>query len=552
MTEIRIPVLIIGGGPVGVCLAMELGWRGVETLLVNERPTTAIHPKGSTLNSRTMEHMRRLGAAPAIREAGLPIDHPTDSCYVTRLAEWELGRIPMPSSREKIENPGPWGHTALTPEPIHRCNQFYFEALMRAHAESFDSTDLRYAWRLTSFEDKRDHVAAEIEEIKTGKRHSVIADYLVGCDGGQSMVRRQLGFNYGGRSSSGDRFYDGSMISIYVRAPEIFDILNMPIAWHYWTINPKGRVDFITLDGKGDYCLLAEVPPGKPLDDIDVEDVVQNAIGAETPYEIVSVQEWVAGLALVTDHYQKGRVYLGGDSAHLFTPSGGFGFNTGIDDSVNLGWKLAAVIQGWAPPELLETYETERRPIGVRNTSASGDYANKIGKLSFADWVDEDSERGAAARADLEVELLTFKEEFASLGVILGARYDGSPLIISDGKTPPPDDRATYIPSAVPGGRAPHYWINDKDSLFDELGPWFTLLRLGSNAPEVEAWAEAADNLNIPLAIVANEEQGICDLYETSLALIRPDQHVAWRGESIGDPESILNTVIAAKMRDRQ
>jgi 2-polyprenyl-6-methoxyphenol hydroxylase-like FAD-dependent oxidoreductase len=127
------------------------------------------------------------------------------------------------------------------------------------------------------------------------------------------------------------------MISIYVRAPEIFDILNMPIAWHYWTINPKGRVDFITLDGKGEYCLLAEVPPGNPLDDIDVEDVVQNAIGAETPYEIVSVQEWVAGLALVTDHFQKVRVFLGGDSVHLFTPSGGFGFNTGIDDSMNLG-----------------------------------------------------------------------------------------------------------------------------------------------------------------------------------------------------------------------
>ena len=545
MTELRIPVLIIGGGPVGVCLAMELGWRGIETLLVNERPSTSTHPKGSTVNCRTMEHMRRLGAASAIRKAGLPYDHTTDSCYVTRLAEWELGRIYMPTSREKVENPGPWGETALTPEPIHRCNQFYFESIMRAHTESFESTDLRYAWRVLSFEDKGEHVAAEIEEIETGKQVNVIADYMVGCDGGQSMVRRQLGFNYVGRSSSGDRFYDGTMLSIYLRAPEIFDVINMPIAWHYWTINPKGRVDFITLDGKGEYVLLAEVPPGIPLEDIDVEDVVQNAIGAETPFEVVSVQEWVAGLALVTDHYQKGRIFLGGDAVHLFTPSGGFGFNTGIDDSVNLGWKLAAVIQGWAPPELLDTYETERRPIGIRNTSASGDYANKIGSLAFADHVDEDSDRGAVARKNLEAELLTFKEEFASLGVILGARYDGSPLIISDGAQPPPDDRAKYIPSAVPGGRAPHYWIRDNESLYDRLGPWFTLLRLGSDAPEADTWIAAANETNIPLSIVALEDQGLRDLYEAPLVLIRPDQHVAWRGTDLPeDPSLLLRTVV--------
>jgi len=522
---------------------MDLGWRGIPSLLVNERPTTAVHPKGSTINSRTMEHMRRLGCSAKIRAAGLPYDHPTDSCYVTRLAEWELGRIPMPTSREKIEKPGPWGATELTPEPIHRCNQFYFESIMREHAESFGETDMRYAWRLLSFMDEGDHVRAEIEEIETGNRETIIADYLIGCDGGQGMVRRQLGFTYGGRSSTGDRFYDGTMLSIYVRAPEIFDVINMPIAWHYWTINPKGRVDFITLDGEGEYVLLAEVPPGVPLEDIDVEAIVQNAIGAETPFEVVSVQEWMAGLALVTDHYQKGRVMLAGDSVHLFTPSGGFGFNTGIDDTANLGWKLGAVVQGWAPSSILETYETERRPIGVRNTSASGDYADKIGALDFADWVDEDSERGAAARQDLEAELQTFKEEFASLGVILGARYDGSPLVVSDGTTPPEDHRAIYTPSACPGGRAPHYWINGKESLYDWLGPWFTLLRLGPDAPKADDWVAAANHLNMPLSIVGIEEQGIRDLYDAPLALIRPDHHVAWRGNA-GDATAILSKVI--------
>lgn len=547
MSGIRVPVLIVGGGSVGMCLSMELGWRGARCLLVNERPSTSTHPKGSSINSRTMEHMRRMGAAPAIRALGLPPDHPTDCTYVTRLAEYELGRLPMPSPAEKVANPGPWGETQLTPEPMHRANQFYFEAVMRRHAETFAAAELRYGWRLTSFTDKGDWVSAEIEEVETGRKETVTCDYLVGCDGGQSMVRRQLGFNYQGRESTGDRFYDGAMLSIYIRAPRVYDILNMPIAWHYWSINPGGRVDFITLDGKGDFVLLAEVAPGQALDEIDVEAIVLNAVGSDIPFEVVSAQEWLAGLAMVTDSYQKGRVFLAGDSVHLFTPSGGFGFNTGIDDSANLGWKLAAVTQGWTSPALLQTYEVERRPIGIRNTTVSGQYANKIGALAFPDFIDEQSERGAAARAELAEELKTFKEEFASLGVILGARYDGSPLIIGDGTSPPPDAPTEYIPSACPGGRAPHYWIAEAESLFDRFGPWFTLLRLGAAPPAAGGFAAAAETLGVPMEVVSVDETGALELYETPLALIRPDGHVAWRGEAVpDDPAGILKTVIGA------
>ena len=194
MAERSTNVLVVGGGSVGLCMSMELGSRNIKNILVNQNHTTSKHPKGSTLNSRTMEHMRRLGLANEIRKSGLPLDHPTDSVYVTRLSEYELGRLPMPTPREKISNPGPWGGTLLTPEPIHRSNQFYFEAIMHAHAKTFASSDIRFGWQLIDFEDHGNEIRAEIKNIDTGEIEVLVCDYLVGCDGANSMVRKKLGF----------------------------------------------------------------------------------------------------------------------------------------------------------------------------------------------------------------------------------------------------------------------------------------------------------------------------------------------------------------------
>lgn len=531
MVQNNFPVLIIGGGPVGLCLSMELSTRGIESLLVNKRPETTTHPKGSTINSRTMEHLRRYGATPAIRKTGLPENYPTDSTYVTRLTGFELGRIPMPTLKEKLGNPGPWGETKLTPEPIHRSNQMYFEAVMKNHAESFAEADIRFGWELVSFEDCGDHVEAVVKNLGTGESETISAAYMVGSDGAAGMVRRQLGFKYAGRESSGDRFYDGSMASIYVRAPMVKEVRNMAESWHYWTVNPEGRTDFISLNGDDEYLLLSEVPQDMPFDQVDAEEIFRTAVGAAIDVEVISVQEWLAGLAMVTDHYQKGRVILAGDAVHLFTPSGGFGFNTGIDDAANIGWKLAAMVHGFGGENLIESYEVERRPIGIRNTTTSGQYADKIGSLIFPDFIEEDSARGHAARDALRDDLATFKEEFASLGIVLGARYDGSPLIVSDGTTPPPDEPAKYIPSATPGGRLPHYWIDDKASIFDRLGPWFNLLRIGEDAPDTAAFEQAAEALGMPLNVVEVADAGALNLYQAKLLLIRPDQHIAWRGD---------------------
>ena len=545
--EIRVPVLIVGGGTVGLYLAVELGWRGVPCLLVTESASTSAHPKGSTINARSMEHLRRLGLAGDVRRIGIPPDHNTDITFITRFTGYELGRIEMPSCNEKIGNPGPWGHTLLTPEPIHRANQFYFEPLLRQQAEAFESSTLRFGWRMTAFSQYAEHVEAEIENVATGERQKVIADYLAGCDGANGSIRRTLGFKYGGRTPSGDRFYDGRMLSLYVRAPQVYDVMPFPVSWHYLTMNADTRMDCISLDCKGEFVILAQIAPDLPLESIDAQALFHRAVGRDIGAQIVSVQEWWAGLALVTDHYQRGRVFLAGDAVHLFTPTGGFGFNTGIDDAANLAWKLAAVHEGWGGEKLLATYEAERRPIGVRNTTESGQLAEQAGALEIPLHIEDDTPQGVAERAAFGDVVAKFREEFASLGIQLGARYDGSPIVVGDGETPPRDDPKVYTPSSVPGGRAPHYWIGDRASLFDRFGAGFTLLKLGPDVPATDGFEHAAAARGIPFAMVAIEEPGILELYERRLALVRPDQHIAWRGDTVPEDCGRLLDIVAGR-----
>jgi hypothetical protein len=240
----------------------------------------------------------------------------------------------------------------------------------------------------------------------------------------------------------------------------------------------------------------------------------------------------MAGLALVAERYQNRRVLMAGDAVHLFTPTGGFGMNTGVDDIANLAWKLAAVVQGWAPPALLDTYEAERQPIGGRNTTMSHQFASAVANLEVPPELEEQSAAGDAARRRIGAHLATFTEEFRSLGIQLGARYDASPLIVQTDDAPPPDSPFEYLPSAVPGGRAPHHWLGDGRALFDVFGPGFTLLRLSETAPVGAALASAAAAHGVPLAVITVADDGVRDLYQQDLVLVRPDQHIAWRGNA--------------------
>ena len=535
--HLQTPVLIVGAGMVGLSLAVELGSRNVPCILITDGQTTAGHPQGNSLNARTMEHFRRLGLAPEIRTAGLPADHATDVVYATRFAGWELARLPMPSTAEKLGDPA---QTAQTPEPIHRANFFYIEPILKARIDALPSVDVRFGHHLVSYDQDADGVTAIVERVADGVALEITCDWLIGCDGARSTVRQALGIGYAGKGGEDETFMRGRMLSTYVDAPALADIMNFAPGWHYWTINEDDRASVATLDAKGKYVVLTRMPPGEDETTIDAAAAFRRTIGQDIPVEVLSVKSWMAGLALVADRYQERRVLMAGDAVHLFTPTGGFGMNTGVDDAANLGWKLAAVVHGWAPPTLLDTYEAERRPIGIRNTSMSHQFASAVAGLEIPPTLEDDTPEGQAERDRIGAHLATFTEEFRSLGIQLGARYDDSSLIVSDGTTAPPDSPFEYVPSAVPGGRAPHIWLAPNDALFDRFGPHFTLLCLSGNPPDVTGLVDAARARNIPHDVVAIDEAHVRHAYGADLLLLRPDHHIAWRGDAVpADPDRV-------------
>jgi 2-polyprenyl-6-methoxyphenol hydroxylase-like FAD-dependent oxidoreductase len=534
------PILIVGGGPVGLVLAIDLALQGVPCALVNDGETTAQHPQGNTMNARTMEHYRRLGVSKTVRETGLPFDHPTDSAYFTHLNGFEITRFRMPSAEEKMRHGSP--DLKITPEPLHRVSQMLVEAILKQRADDLPHSTMRFGWRLNGFEQDGDGVTAEIEEVASGRQESLRCDYLVGCDGGRSTVRQSLGIRYHGEGGEELNYMMGRMQSTYIEAPGIYNVLKSQKSFHFQITNPEFRGAFITLDGKGKFLVFSKLDPGAEISTEKTHAFIQKAIGAEVPVKILSAKPWSAGQGLVADRYGEGRVFLAGDAVHLFTPTGGFGMNTGIDDAANLAWKLAACHHGWGGPGLLESYEAERRPIGIRNTSESFRMARHVSNLKVPEAIEEDSPAGEQARTEVAAYLQdNLPELFAAQGIQLGARYDGSPLVAPDGTDPPPDTAADYVPTACPGGRAPHAWLADGSPLFDHFGRGFTLLRLGGTQADTGGLERAAETRGIPLQVVDIEAPEVRGIYERDLALIRPDQHVAWRGdEAPSDPEALL------------
>jgi len=540
-------VVIIGGGPVGMVLAMNLAAFGVRSVLVNTEPSTRWHPKGNTHNARTMEHYRRLGIAKQLRTVGLPPDHPTDVAYFTTLNGWELARHPLPSEHEKMARVAASGPSDQVPEPLYRANQMYVEAELFRHVRSLPQIDARYGWRCTAIAERGDgSFGIALEEAASGRREERAATYLVGCDGGHSIVRRWLCINYQGERPSEQAYGSGATCSTHVQAPALYDrvLRQHKRCWQHWVVNPRVRGLLQSLDGAGDFLFNTRIRTiDEPPDPNYIARTFLACVGEEVPFSFLGHFPWTAGQAAVADSFGQGNVWLAGDAVHLFTPTGGFGMNTGIDDAANLGWKLAAMVQGWGGPHLLATYAAERRPIAFRNTGMAKRFSVDLGAAPVEPDMLEDSEAGAAARRRTGSFFQGFGEEFASIGIQLGARYDGSSIIVPDGTSPPPDDPIHYTPSACPGGRAPHLFLPDRSSLFDHFGLGFTLLRLHGNHGS-GALAAAAKARNVPFATFDVPIAEGRDLYGADLALIRPDQHVAWRGNQLpADCDALLARV---------
>jgi 2-polyprenyl-6-methoxyphenol hydroxylase-like FAD-dependent oxidoreductase len=532
------PVVIIGGGPVGMVLAMNLAAFGVRSVLVNTEPSSRWHPKGNTHNCRTMEHYRRLGISKALRTVGLPPDHPTDVAYFTTLNGWEIARHPLPSEQQKMAQVASAEPTDQIPEPLYRSNQMYVERELFRIIRTVPEIDARYGWRcLNLAEQGPGRFSVTIGETATGQREEISCAYVIGCDGGNSLVRRWLGISYSGERPRDQPYGSGATCSSYVRAPALYDrVLKMhKRCWQHWVFNPHVHGLIQSLDGAGEFLFNTRIKTiDEPPDPNFIGRTFLGCVGEDAAFSFVGHFPWTAGQAAVADSFGAGNVWLAGDAVHLFTPTGGFGMNTGIDDTANLGWKLAASVQGWGGPHLLASYASERRPIAFRNTGMAKRYSMDLSAAPIAPEMLDDKPAGAAARARTGAFFQGFGEEFASIGIQLGARYDGSSIVVSDGTAPPADDPVVYRPSACPGGRAPHLFLPDHTSLFDHFGRGFTLLRLAGGA-DLRPMTEAARARGIPFATYEVPIAAGRELYERDLALIRPDQHVAWRGDKLPD-----------------
>jgi len=422
----------------------------------------------------------------------------------------------------------------------------YIEAILKAQAERWPAADVRFGWRARGIERHDEGVTVEAEEVATGRSERIEAGYAVGCDGPRSVVRAALGIAYEGSSREEREFMGGKMLAVYIRSPAFYGVVRAPHAWQYWAVNGEQRALMNAIDGRGLWVLHVQLPREGADPAAYARESLVRATGREFPFEILGIAEWTAGFTLVAERFRRGRVFIAGDAAHLFTPTGGQGYNTSVDDASNLGWKLAAVCQGWGGRELLSSYQTERKPVALRNTRFARAMADSIGRIALPSALEQDGAAGDAARSALGERLVRHAAtEFDIPGIHLGVFYS-SPVVVSEG-APPPDAWHRYTPSAIPGARAPHVWLDHGVSIFDRFGRDFTLLRFDEkvDARPIEA---AAQRLGVPLAVldVANDEAR--DLYARGLALVRPDHHVAWRGDTPPDDAGALLARVAGHL----
>ena len=530
MTESE--VLIVGAGPVGLTLAIDLAWRGIDVTVVETRQRAAPpEPKCNHVAARTMEIFRRLGVADKVRNAGLPADYPHDISYRTTFTGQELTRIRIPCRRDRFTaKDGPdcdWP----TPEPPHRINQIFLEPILFEHAAAQARICIvnRTAVEDVVVEDTSSRVT--LRDLDSGAVTRRSCRYLIGCDGARSIVRKAIGAEL-----TGDAVVQ-RVQSTFIRAPGLIDRQRHERAWGTGVINPRRAGMVYAIDGSERWLVHNYLKPGEgDFDSVDRDACIRTilGVGADFDYDIISREDWF-GRRLIADRFRDRSAFIAGDAAHIWVPYAGYGMNAGIADAMNLSWLLAAHLNGWAPASILDAYEAERWPITsqVSRFAMSHAEAEIRRRGAIPDDIEEAGANGEAARR--EVGHLTYEinvQQYACAGLNFGSYYDRSPIIAYDGAEHPAYTMSSYTPSTVPGCRTPHLWCGDGRSLYDAMGPEFTLLRFDP-AIDVAPLEAAARTRGMPLKLLDMQRQMAAIFYGDGLVLSRPDQHVAWRGDTL-------------------
>ena len=527
-------VLIVGAGPAGLSLAIELGHRGIRCLVVERNDRVGYAPRAKTTNVRTREHLRRWGIADKLRAASpLGVDYPSTVMFVTRLAGFELARFENALYCAPGMNPLYSEHSQWIP-------QYAVEEVLRAHAQSLPGVEIRFNCELRGFEQSDQQVVGKLHDNARGLDFLVRCDFLAGADGARSMVREAIGARMQG-SHGLSRNYN-----VVFRAPGLASAHRHDKAIMYWQVNGDLPSIVGPMD-KGDkwFFMPTNVGPDFRLAPEQAPELIRKATGIDMAFEVLSSDEWTAS-RLLADKYRDRRVFLTGDACHLHPPFGGYGMNMGIADSVDLGWKIAAVLQGWGGTQLLASYESERRSVHEMVMDEATGNHKVLGNSLWQPGLEDATDAGAQLRSATGATIAATKNrEFMTLGVIKGYRYDDSPVVVGDGSPAPAHDYLNYVPTARPGSLAPHAWLHDGSSLYDHFGSGFTLLA-GTDADPtaIEQARQAASRVQLPLTVLQPTEGALAELYRARYVLIRPDQHVAWRGDTWpADIELLLLTV---------
>jgi 2-polyprenyl-6-methoxyphenol hydroxylase-like FAD-dependent oxidoreductase len=544
MASNDVPVLIVGAGPVGLALAGDLGWRGTRCLLIEKTDGTIYQPKMDMVGIRTMEFCRRWGIAEWVENSPYPRDYPQDNVWLESFTGYEFGREVMPC---KNEEPCP----PQSPQKRERCPQDMFDPILQRFAGQFEQVKVRYNIELVDYAETSKGVIATLKDVRTGQTETVTADYLVGTDGAASAVRKKMDVQMNGKPVL---TYTTNVI---FRCRDLPSLHDKGKAYRFIFIGREGTwLTIVAIDGADRWRMSIIGDQSKrEVPEAEIRQLIERAMGKSFEYEIESVMPWVRR-QLVAESYGTDRVFLAGDSCHLMSPTGGFGMNTGIADAVDLSWKLDAVIKGWGGPELLKSYSIERKPVADRAVKEASDNLGRMlaarktapPEAAFHPGADGDAARKEYGNWYTE----TMRQEWYSTGIHLGFSYYHSPAIIPDNSPAPPDLVMDYIQTGRPGHRAPHAWMKDGRSTIDLFGKGFVLLCFEADPKGLEAMRQAAEARKVPLEVVdLRTEAELRELYGAGYAVVRPDGHVGWRGDTLPEDPGyvfdVLRGAIAAR-----